>query len=75
MTKIEEILDGGHKDGEFVTFVDIDLQQQIQKYAELYAKKCIEELDGGRCIIEFNKLTHVSSDNSLKRVIQLPEHE
>lgn len=70
MTKIEEIIDNGHRDGEFVTFVDIDLEQQIQKYAERYSKKVLE--------LAAEYLHKQFPDHSIFTHpinIQLPEHD
>jgi len=78
MTKIEEILEKYKTKTDYYAdqeWQDSDVEKALIEYSEWYAKKCIEELDGGRCIIEFNKLTHISSDNSLKRIIQLPPHD
>ncbi len=78
MTKIEEILEKYKTKTDYYAdqeWQDSDVEKALIEYSTWYAMKCIEELDGGRCIIEFNKLTHISSDNSLKRIIQLPPHD
>jgi len=78
MSKIKELLDKYRIDTDHYAdqqWYDEDVEKALIEYAIWYTEKCIEELDGGRCIIEFNKLTHISSDNSLKRIIQLPPHE
>lgn len=78
MTKIEEILEKYKTKTDYYAdqeWQDSDIEKALIEYATWYAKKCIEELDGGRCLIESNKLAHISPDNSLKRIIQLPEHD
>lgn len=78
MSKIKELLDKYRIDTDHFgdqQWHDEDVEKALIEYAIWYTEKCIEELDGGRCLIESNKLAHISPDNSLKRIIQLPEHD
>lgn len=78
MTKIEQILSKYNLTSES-SYLDnleaCDIIQMMKEYAEWYAKKCIEELQSGRCIVEIKELAYLSTKNNVKRIIKLPKHE
>jgi len=75
MTKLEEIACKYIGNVQNELDVNLGIRHAMKEYAELYAKRCIEALLGGDCVIELNKIQHTNKDNTLRVTTDLPDHD
>jgi hypothetical protein len=50
----------------------IELIEIMKKYAEWYAKECIEQTFGGKCTIDRDSISWVSNDKTVKYITSCP---